>query len=1513
MALGPDIGRALEELVFYEEGMKFQSLAVVLAKKRWPDLIACEPKKDLGADAIAKPAFSAEGDSKVLACSITAELRKVRDDAQKIRAHYKGIDRLIFATPAAVSNETGEAWATEIERDFGYKLAIMSRRDIITSLEDPSNVSLLKNHLAIHVEVEASLAELVEQVRAAARDVNAGWLRRISNRPLIELRALRLESEGQASHEVLQLADICEALGQSRRVVLEGSAGRGKTTTLAQIATAPSPTGVSLLIDLPAWTESNTDILQFIAGMPQFQSRSLDATTLAKVGNVEHLSFLLNGWNEVAESDSRHAEIALRGLDRDFPSSGILVATRTHHVVPPLRGAVRARLLPLTRAERIAYLDARLGGRAASLRKRLDTDRVLDDLTRTPLFLSEVTRLFEAGAPIPSTKVSVLDSVMSLVERSEEHQNALQQVPLAGRARTYLGTLATQMTMQGRVSMPEDEARSAVSAVGARLRDARQIAELPDPADVLNALCAHHILERQEYPAVAFRFGHQQFQELYAAVDVRRQLAGLVERGDEYKKRQFMETIVNEPAWAEPLGMIAEEIGHSPDGEGRTEVVNEGKLLVTMALHVDPVFAAELARFCGAEVWQVVRANVNDRLRSLYAVPDSHYRHLALAGMLASGSEDFKDIIVPILSSSNQQSRLGLYRTWGLHLSCLGPDWHETVSQWPEEARVDFVSESLHQRYLSEIAPFAESDPSVKVKEAAIRGLCWIGAEDEAAQLLQSLDPNTSESVLQEFQLRLLPRSVRESTLAASDRAFEASDDPWRRIGLLLRQSALGTTKRAELKEELGKIAGKMDDHQAYFVVKPALEIVQAADPEWVSVWVAERVAAGSLWHDTWMKLITTVSADLREALVRRLETEDFQHAPHGNIIRVLAVAADAALAQRVFLKLCELRGIIRNAPDERHEFEWAVERQLEDLLRALPANVAISGFSDRFSKAVNEVELDVITRVFSTVGRVNDDPLAALDVTTRANFRGYIRNAFPLVLQETDFSGALKANTNSVLASVGAPEDLAEMRQLIHADIDRVRKAMVLRASGDRSRAANPTSYGMWHVRAVMRFDPEHSDSMLLDLLSEPEYERSVVEEVARQIGPRMRQQGFINKVDYEQIWQARSGVRDQAQMDRRRRFATAIRERIATIFAERAGSKQKRPYEFRLRMLGLALATIDGYGSADVVFDVMSIPDDRDVWTRIRAFEELLFNGVTLPLDRTMALLDSLRERLRRYGFQQDEQSMATRLLCLLPFVDDPSKGIETIRQVTSELRIYAHHLRGVAEAVGHSRCDDALAFLRELAADMAVAQQLGDAWIRAVAAIDTAESRDLLLSFIDPRLSGLPIEAEFGRDDVLVARIVDLMRRDKAVEANVLQLCSTALPSKNRMLLAKVVGQLAGLEAVSAGLYLIDDTANPPTPYEIRKQLEDAFMEKRPVAGHENTYTLEPRGSNAIRTILLEMSLKDARRKKSAATLLAQIEEWRLEYGRPVGEPRHPALEAGGSWPPIQGAAQFNAKLR
>jgi hypothetical protein len=50
------------------------------------------------------------------------------------------------------------------------------------------------------------------------------------------------------------------------------------------------------------------------------------------------------------------------------------------------------------------------------------------------------------------------------------------------------------------------------------------------------------------------------------------------------------------------------------------------------------------------------------------------------------------------------------------------------------------------------------------------------------------------------------------------------------------------------------------------------------------------------------------------------------------------------------------------------------------------------------------------------------------------------------------------------------------------------------------------------------------------------------------------------------------------------------------------------------------------------------------------------------------------------------------------------------------------------------------------------------------------------------------------------------------------------------------------------------------------------------------------------------LSEMAIKDKDRMKSALTLLGQIEIWRLEYGRPNGEPRSLEVESASAWPTV-----------
>jgi hypothetical protein len=132
-------------------------------------------------------------------------------------------------------------------------------------------------------------------------------------------------------------------------------------------------------------------------------------------------------------------------------------------------------------------------------------------------------------------------------------------------------------------------------------------------------------LERVEYPAVAFRFQHQQFQECLAASDVAGQLYDLVRSGDWETNRLYVRDYINRPVWEEPFRMVAEEIGmRSGTALHGVGAVAAGAQLIALALAVDPVFAADLARLCGPLVWHEVRSQVGERLRAWYQAADRH-------------------------------------------------------------------------------------------------------------------------------------------------------------------------------------------------------------------------------------------------------------------------------------------------------------------------------------------------------------------------------------------------------------------------------------------------------------------------------------------------------------------------------------------------------------------------------------------------------------------------------------------------------------------------------------------------------------------------------------------------------------------------------------------------------------------------------------------------------------------------------------------------------------------------
>ena len=322
--LRTDIEKALDELTSQEEGMRFQGLAVVLGKQLWPQLLAHPRKKDFGLDAYAPASLTPEKIGKGLAASITPTLKKVSEDAKTAKRNFPDVRALLFVTPSKVGNSKRRRWEEVIRKDHGIELHLIEREEIITLMMMPENASVRASFLHLDIDSEPQVADRIDRTRRAAAAVTRTWAGKTKGHPLVDLTAVRLDPDGAESADVLSLDQIDQMLSQSGRIVLEGPAGRGKTTTLIQLAQRARAAGTTFMVDLPAWTSSRRGILEYIAGMPAFLAESLTARrprTRAADGTV----------SVVVERLERNCGVGFRAGKRRTPGARTRFSERGHH------------------------------------------------------------------------------------------------------------------------------------------------------------------------------------------------------------------------------------------------------------------------------------------------------------------------------------------------------------------------------------------------------------------------------------------------------------------------------------------------------------------------------------------------------------------------------------------------------------------------------------------------------------------------------------------------------------------------------------------------------------------------------------------------------------------------------------------------------------------------------------------------------------------------------------------------------------------------------------------------------------------------------------------------------------------------------------------------------------------------------------------------------------------------------------------------------------------------------
>jgi type IV secretory pathway ATPase VirB11/archaellum biosynthesis ATPase len=154
-----------------------------------------------------------------------------------VKEHYPDVSLLVFYTTEKVTQTKKAKWAARILEEFGYELIVASREEVIASLQLPDNVQLCRTHLDIPVPYQAPIPDLLARVRRAVAAVASGWAAhpRLAGRPRITLNAVALGKDGDDTSEIANTPGLRLLLVQGRRIVLEGPAGRGKTTTLVQL------------------------------------------------------------------------------------------------------------------------------------------------------------------------------------------------------------------------------------------------------------------------------------------------------------------------------------------------------------------------------------------------------------------------------------------------------------------------------------------------------------------------------------------------------------------------------------------------------------------------------------------------------------------------------------------------------------------------------------------------------------------------------------------------------------------------------------------------------------------------------------------------------------------------------------------------------------------------------------------------------------------------------------------------------------------------------------------------------------------------------------------------------------------------------------------------------------------------------------------------------------------------------------------------------------------------------
>ncbi len=1331
--------------------------------------------------------------------------------------------------------------------------------------------------------------------RHAAELVNAEALSRVGALAILrqwratyhyeqgQLIELDLAEPANASNPIWTVPALVAGLKRQRTFVVRGRPGAGKTMTLLQVAdalAADNSAPVPLALAISAWAATGRDLAGYVAD--RLVAHGVDGASVPLLFRMGRLALLLNGWNEAAEADLVRVERLLKEFAVNFPGTPVLITTRVTESRPALVGETVLDVRPLSRSKKIELIRAAGLPDPDGLIAQVTGRPTLDRVTDTPLFLSTAIRLARSGTPLPETRSGLLQRFIEDVETNDDHRPALAAAPCHGFHRAYLAEIAATMTRRGRTTLTGPEVHSAIAECNRRLRGAGHLSAHGTSTAIADCLVRHHVLVLSPAGDGSHSFVHQQFQERFAADWLLDRIRELATTSDAPGILRFQQEILNFPQWGEALAFAVEDLVAS----GSLDLASA---LVRWTMPVDLVAAAELAGVGGPALWARVGADLAGALRGWYARDGLAHQDCALAGMVATGSPDFSDVIWPILESADEQAFFRPLRAYAVfRTSCLGPGWPDRLVRLSARRQEIFLGEMSRQSGVEELEfarRVAVSAAPAAVKNAAIELLAYRRHGAEAVALAQSADfgPWTLGTY---HVFDRLPLAVTVPLLPRLSQELERERDPRLRQAIIgelhahrhpgwLELAQREITSVAQARRQISPFvrAGTQADPRAALgsLVVSYAEMIGPAAPDWLEDWLVAHEAADLLWEHP---LIGRVAKFSEDHLVALAEAE--LRAPRNfrstERVRLLAGSGSIRVAEIL------LNAFLHPGAADR------LDRR--DLLREVPAAALAAAAVARAEAATSFDERVVLIEALEHVPDLREGISSAQQNRLRALVNGIVAS----IPADYPHMPHLRASLAAFLGRIGRPEDVAQIEALAATETARweeIRRevAEARRTGRPRQGRRDQTGYANFYVGALAALGGPEAEAALVRLLAQPDW----LGEAARGLVQVCRGQGLLpepaspmeRKVGIPQITPFAPPPAVQAR-------ANAIH---AAIEAHRAAGASAQSLH-RPDLIGAAgaLALLHDPRAVELLLGANM---QYGGWSVIEHLHLMAQRGAVLPGRRILAALEPFIAESEKPSMNSghDPWYGLVKGFAMLLASDYPAAAVERMRRLPPA-RLQNYHGRDLFSALAACPKPEAAEFLVELSRTLPAEAASYPDLIEALSASPHPACRNRLLEMaVEPAAQRAP--------DALRRGFVQAAREDPAF-GRALQERLLSLGERER---AIFIASLRDLESEAAMLALLELPDLRPLAQTLHDMVREVGFGR--VAQGSGGHHLVPRAANAVRQKLAGLLLSDSPDHRAiAASLLAAIQAHRLDYGQPLDEPLHPDAtlipRLAGPWP-------------